>query len=72
MNIVASMLLLFMNEEEAFWIMAVLCEDLVPEYYRKTMLGSMVDQKILDGLIRGKLPAIHAHLTKLQGFGFSL
>ena len=49
MNIVASLFLLFVSEEEGFWLLATLCEDLVPDYYRKTMLGSLVDQKILDG-----------------------
>ncbi len=65
-NIVTSVLLLFCSEEEAFWLLACLCEDLVPEYYRKTMLGSMVDQKIFDALIAQYLPNLHAHLTRLQ------
>ena len=27
-----------MTEEEVFWLMAVICEDIVPEYYRPQMV----------------------------------
>jgi len=49
MNIVTAVLLLFFNEEHAFHMLCILCEQLVPDYYVKAMIGSIVDQRILEG-----------------------
>lgn len=60
------MLLLFAGEEGAFWLMCQICEELVPEYYRPTMVGSLIDQKILEFLLSHHLPALDTHLKKIQ------
>jgi hypothetical protein len=39
-NFVCAILLLFMDEESAFWTLHTICEDYVPEYYRPAMVLS--------------------------------
>jgi len=34
-----------MSEEEAFWVLAYICEVLVPEYYTPGLFGLVVDQR---------------------------
>jgi hypothetical protein len=51
MNIVCALLLLYMPEENVFWMMVAICEDLVPEYYNEELFGSLVDQQIFEVLV---------------------
>ncbi|PRP74767.1 hypothetical protein PROFUN_06628 [Planoprotostelium fungivorum] len=65
MNNVAASLLLSVPEEAAFWLLCTLCEDIVPEYYSKVLVGTMVDMKIVDELVQSLYPRIFKHTTKL-------
>lgn len=65
MNIVASVLLIYCSEEEAFWLLATLCENLLPDYYNTRVIGAVVDQGILDNLIQKYLPSLHMKLVEL-------
>ncbi len=49
MNIVCALMLLFVPEEHAFYMLCVLCEQLTPDYYVKAMIGTIVDQRIFEG-----------------------
>lgn len=42
MNFVAGCLLLFMDEEDAFWSLAAIIEDLLPGYYSTAMVEPQV------------------------------
>ena len=42
MNFVAGCLLLFMDEEDAFWSLACIIEDLLPGYYSTAMVEPQV------------------------------
>ncbi len=48
MNIVCALLLLYMPEENVFWMMVSICEDLVPEYYNEELFGSLVVKRGKD------------------------
>jgi hypothetical protein len=63
---VCAVLLLYAGEEGAFWLMCQICEELVPEYYRPAMVGSLIDQKIFEYLLGSLLPSVDSHLKKLQ------
>lgn len=67
MNILAATALLYMSEEEAFWLLAAICERIVPEQYNSglELLGSVVDQKIFAQLIEHYLPKLNDYLQQI-------
>lgn len=67
MGVVAGTLLLYMNEEEAFWLLSCICEEIVPDYYSEglELMGSIIDMKIFVQITKNNLPKLDAHLTDL-------
>lgn len=65
MNIVAAQLLLYMPEEEAFWTLAAICEEISPDYYTKQLLGSVVDQSVFADLVAKYAPIVNNHFTTI-------
>jgi hypothetical protein len=80
MNFLTALALLFMEEEEAFWLLVIMCESYctVPDptasadnngvlyYHQRDLAGCHVDHAVFMDLLQEKLPKVHNHLEKLK------
>lgn len=68
LNYVAALLLLVMKtEEDAFWMLAVLLENvLVNDCYTTNLSGCHVEQRVFKDLLAKQCPRIAAHLEELE------
>ena len=64
MNIVVAALLIYTSEVQAFFILAALCDRLLPGYYSKDMYGTLLDQKVFESLVEQRIPVLWEHLVK--------
>ena len=55
--------MLFMTEEESYWMVSTVCEDLLPNYYVPSMIGCTTDQAVFEFLLQDRMPALHDHLA---------
>ncbi|GAA6061569.1 hypothetical protein JCM10212_001101 [Sporobolomyces blumeae] len=64
-NIVATLLLTHPAEEDAFWVLVCIVENILPsDYYTSHLLVSRADQQVLNDLVARLLPNIAAHLEE--------
>ena len=67
LNYIAGLLYLTTKDEDSsFWLLKVLCERLLPDYYTQSMPGLLTDLKVLERLARQEVPAVAAHIERLQ------
>lgn len=66
MNIIAAFQVLFMKEEEAYWMLSSICEDILPDYYVPSMIGCSADQIIFEHLVKEYLPDLKNHFIMLS------
>ncbi|GAA95389.1 uncharacterized protein L969DRAFT_44592 [Mixia osmundae IAM 14324] len=64
MNIIVASFLIYLSEEQCFWLLNVLCDQLVPGYYSPSMVGTLLDQKVFETLVQKTLPIIHDHFRE--------
>ncbi|EKM57867.1 uncharacterized protein PHACADRAFT_116285 [Phanerochaete carnosa HHB-10118-sp] len=67
MNLVTSTLLLvYADEEEAFWVLCAIIEKLLPEdFFSHSLLSSRACPLVLLEYVKEQLPKFHNHLNKL-------
>ncbi|KAJ7230398.1 rab-GTPase-TBC domain-containing protein [Mycena pura] len=66
MNILAAAILIYMSEEQAFWLLEVLCDRLLPGYYSPSMHGTLLDQRVFEALVQRCLPMIHDYFQEVD------
>ncbi|KAJ3521706.1 hypothetical protein NM688_g8980 [Phlebia brevispora] len=66
MNILAAAILIYMSEEQAFWLLEVICDRLLPGYYSPSMHGTLLDQRVFESLVHRCLPIIYDHFTAVD------
>ncbi|ORZ38345.1 rab-GTPase-TBC domain-domain-containing protein [Catenaria anguillulae PL171] len=67
LNYIVGLLLLFMPEEEAFWMLVVMCEDLLPHgMYSKSLSGTITEMKVFKDIVREKCKTL---VEKVQAGG---
>ncbi|KAH6615024.1 rab-GTPase-TBC domain-containing protein [Boeremia exigua] len=68
MNLITACLLLIMpTAEDAFWVLATMIENILPEnYYDQNLLTSRADQSVLRSYVVELLPKLSAHLDDLE------
>uniref|UniRef100_A0A7S3G279 Uncharacterized protein n=1 Tax=Palpitomonas bilix TaxID=652834 RepID=A0A7S3G279_9EUKA len=66
MNYLAALLLLYMDEEDAFWTLCTVVEDTLPGYYDTSMSGCHIDQRVFEELATKKMGRIMDHLKSFE------
>ena len=71
MSFVAATMLMYMEEESAFWTLCSLLEDILPEdYFSERMVGLRTDLRVLQKLLAEEAPELAEHLD-LEGIDLS-
>lgn len=67
LNRLGAIILLYLDEETAFWGLVAMVEFLMPgDYFSTTLLGAQVDQRVLRELLEVKCPRLSVHLQSMH------
>jgi hypothetical protein len=66
MNFLGGLLLLFMQEEDAFWALDVLVDSILKDYFVESMSGALLDQLVCKELLQRHFPTVMHHTGLLQ------
>ena len=66
MNFVCGILLLFLNEEDAFWVLAHIVENLASEFYSPDLIGVKTDAQVVVLYAQEKFPKLMNHVAALE------
>ena len=66
MNFIVGFLLLFLREEEAFWVLCAIVERLLPNFFSPDMFSLKVDLRVLEEIASVQQKGVR-HLSKLGG-----
>lgn len=64
MNIVVSVMLIYLTEEQAFWILTCFTERMLPGYYTVNMVGAVIDNHVFVTMVGKFMPVLSAHFKK--------
>ena len=67
LNYVGAMLLVALQfeEEAAFWMLAALVEQVLPDFYSRAMTGILIEQAVFASFVREMAPDVHSHFEEL-------
>ncbi|CAI5466056.1 unnamed protein product [Closterium sp. Yama58-4] len=65
MNFLAGLLLLLMPEENAFWTLTAIVDELFKGYYSDEMVEAQVDQLVFEDLVRQNFPRLAEHMDAM-------
>lgn len=67
LNFLAAFLLIFFEEENAFWMLNAIVEKFLPaDYFTQSMIGLQADVQVLLRLLTLRLPRIANHLRNVE------
>uniref|UniRef100_A0A7S4PGE2 Rab-GAP TBC domain-containing protein n=2 Tax=Guillardia theta TaxID=55529 RepID=A0A7S4PGE2_GUITH len=65
LNFIAGLMLLFLREDQAFWLLCVLIEDILPgDYYAQDLSGCNVDLRVFRDMLSKRLPKLWKHFQE--------
>src|ERR1700722_821952 len=66
MNFIVAVALLFLEPEDAFWLLITITECHLNNYYDMNLVGAQVDQFVLKDLIQQKAADLHRHFEMIE------
>lgn len=69
LNFLAGFMLLFLNEEETFWMLVTIVQDIFPQnMFDTTMEGANIEQTVLMMMVYEKMPGVWAKIGSKKCF----